>query len=126
MAVVKVRASAHSSQLRQFHIDKEGIQIDEVMVGQGFNNVSKPGQAASYARLWGKHCAMLRIEKAVRNTRSALPTFGFTAQFGERIAGTIPAPALGLEGSQLVRVGEHVKELVSFQECGYFFQNAVA
>jgi circadian clock protein KaiC len=31
MAVVKVRASAHSSQLHQFHIDNDGIHIGAMM-----------------------------------------------------------------------------------------------
>ncbi len=31
MAVVKVRASMHSNELRLFHIDEHGIQIDEML-----------------------------------------------------------------------------------------------
>lgn len=102
------------------------LELKALHVGQSFGNVAKKGQTASYARLWGKHCALTKIERSVRNARSPLPTFGFTAQWGERIAGTIDAPTMGLMGSQIVRVGEHVKELVSFQECGYFFQNCIA
>jgi len=33
MAVVKIRASAHSSALHLFHIDDDGIKIDEMLVG---------------------------------------------------------------------------------------------
>ncbi len=33
MAVVKVRASAHSNQLRQYHIDDQGIQVGDTLVG---------------------------------------------------------------------------------------------
>jgi circadian clock protein KaiC len=33
MAVVKVRASEHSNELRLFHIDNDGIQIDEMLAG---------------------------------------------------------------------------------------------
>ncbi len=33
MAVVKVRASEHSNELRLFHIDDDGIQIDEMLAG---------------------------------------------------------------------------------------------
>ena len=33
MAVVKVRASNHSTELRLFHIDDEGIQIDQMLAG---------------------------------------------------------------------------------------------
>lgn len=102
------------------------LELDELHVGSGFYNTAKPGQTASYARLWGKHAAFLRQERSVRNTQSALPTFGMTAQWGERVAGTIEDARRGLEGGRIVRVGEHVKELVAFQECGYFFQNVVA
>ncbi|MEO6660289.1 MAG: ATPase domain-containing protein [Burkholderiaceae bacterium] len=34
MAVVKVRASAHSDQLREFSIDSDGIQIGQMLAGQ--------------------------------------------------------------------------------------------
>lgn len=102
------------------------LEVQRVHVGQAFSNVSKKGQAASYSRLWGKHCAMWRIERSIKSARSPMPTFGFTAQWGEMIAGTIDAPTKGVLGSQIVRVAEQVKELVSFQECGYFWQNAVA
>lgn len=102
------------------------LEIERVHVGQGFSNTARKGQAPVYSRLWGKHCAMWKIERTVRNARSPLPTFGFTAQWGDRIAGTIDDPKAGLLGSTLVRVGEHVKELITFPQCGYFWQNAVS
>ena len=34
MAVVKVRASAHSDELRQYHIDDNGLQIGEMLTDQ--------------------------------------------------------------------------------------------
>jgi circadian clock protein KaiC len=34
MAVVKVRASAHSDELRQYHIDNNGLQIGEMLPDQ--------------------------------------------------------------------------------------------
>jgi circadian clock protein KaiC len=34
MAVVKVRASAHSDELRQYHIDEKGLQIGEMLPDQ--------------------------------------------------------------------------------------------
>lgn len=102
------------------------LEVRTVHVGQAFGNAAKKGQAATYSRLWGKHCAMWKIERTVVSARSPLPTFAFTAQWGARKAGTIAAPLMGAEGSQVVRVLEHVKELVTMQECGYFFQNVVA
>jgi hypothetical protein len=53
-------------------------------------------------------------------------TFGFTAQWQGRVAGSDPEPARGLRGSTRVRVGESVKELCIADKCGYFIQNAVA
>lgn len=102
------------------------LELDEIHVGESFYNSAKPGQTASYARLWGKHAAFMRVDRSVKDPRGAMPTFGFTAQWGTKISGTIDEPKIGLEGSQRVRVGEHVKELISFQDAGYFFQNAVA
>jgi hypothetical protein len=102
------------------------LELDDIFVGESFYNASKKGQSASYSRLWGKHAAFLRIDPNVRDPRAALPTFGFTAQWGDRVGGVIQNSNIGLEGGQTVRVGEHVKELICFQECGTFFQNAVA
>lgn len=102
------------------------LELDDIYVGESFYNSAKKGQTTSYARLWGKHAAFLRIDPNVRDTRAALPTFGFTAQWGDRVGGTIQDPNIGLDGGQKVRVGEHVKELICFQEVGTFFQNAVA
>jgi len=104
----------------------ELLELDELQVGLGFYTASKKGQTAAYTRLWGKHAAFLRIDRNVRNTQGGLPTFGMTAEWGTRIAGTIEEPKRGLEGATTVRVGEHVKEIVTFQDVGYFFQNAVA
>lgn len=102
------------------------LELDEIHVGESFYNASKKGQAAAYSRLWGKHAAFMRIDKSVRDPRAALPTFAFTAQWGEQVAGTIQDSNIGLEGGVKVRVGEHVKELITFQDVGCFFQNAVA
>lgn len=100
------------------------FELQEVFVGSGFANSAKPGQTVSMARLWGKHAAFLYRD------RSAGPqvgvTYGFTAEAGTKVAGTIDEPRIGLHGSQRVRAGERVKEVVAAIDLGYFFQNAVA
>ena len=53
-------------------------------------------------------------------------TFGLTAQWMTRIAGSTPDPKIGLLGGQRVRVGEFVKELVVANDVGYFIEDAVA
>lgn len=101
------------------------LELDEVIVGKGWYNASKPGQPASMTRLWGKHCALLYRNPQVVDPLKSV-TFGFTAQFGGKIAGTMEDPNVGLRGGTTVRVGESVKEVVSANDAGYFFQNCVA
>jgi hypothetical protein len=100
------------------------LEVPTVLVGVGFYNTAHKGQTASYARVWGKHCALIYNSPDMANADQ--PVFGFTAQFGTRIAGTIPEPKAGLRGGQRVRVGESVLEVISANDVGYLYYNAVA
>lgn len=100
------------------------LEIKSVLVGAGFVNTARKGQAPAYSRVWGKHCALLFVSEDLANADQ--PQFGFTAQFGSRVAGAIAAPTKGLRGGEIVRVGESVKEVISANDAGYFFQNVVA
>lgn len=102
----------------------ELLELDEVIVGEGFVNTAKPGQTASMSRVWGKHAAFLYRNTLANSQRGA--TFGFTAQFGGRVAGQIAEPKLGLRGGVRVRAGESVRELICAPDLGYFFKNCVA
>lgn len=105
----------------------ELLELDSIQVGESFVNTAKKGQTANYGRLWGKHASFLRIDRNVRAVRGmAMPTFAFTAQWQNMFSGTIPEAKVGLAGGQIVRVGEYVKELISFQQAGCHFHNAVA
>jgi hypothetical protein len=53
-------------------------------------------------------------------------TFGFTAQWGSKVAGSIEDKDIGMRGGARVRVGESVAEVLCANDLGYFFQNAVA
>jgi len=72
------------------------LEVEEVLVGQGWVNTAKPGQTPSFVRVWGKHAASLNRNRFA-NTQSGA-TFGFTAQYQGRIAGQLPNPKLGLRG----------------------------
>lgn len=100
------------------------LEVKEVVVGTGFVNTARKGQAPTFARVWGKHCALVYVGADMAD--AGQPCFGFTAQFGTRIAGSIPAPTKGLRGGQIIRAGESVKEVISANDAGYFFQNIVA
>jgi hypothetical protein len=101
------------------------FELDEILVGSAWLNTAKKGQAVSTSRVWGKHAALLHRD-GMADGRGNRTTFGFTAQFGARIAGSMAEPKIGLRGSTRLRVGESVKELIAASDLGYFFQNAVA
>ena len=99
------------------------FEVNEIVVGAGFVNSAKKGQAPVMSRVWGKHAACLFTSE--QQADADQPTFGFTGQFGDKVAMTMPS-SKGLRGGTVLRVGESVAEVIAAQECGYFFQNAVA
>ena len=100
------------------------LEVKNIFVGAGFVNTAAKGQAASISRVWGKYAAALYISEDASSADQ--PAWGFTAQFGERIAGVIDEPKAGLRGGQRVRVGESVKEVVSSSDVGYLWSAAIA
>lgn len=96
------------------------FEVQQIVVGEGWVNTARKGQAVAYSRAWGKHCALLNVDA------SGSRSFGFTAQWGDRIAGSEFDRDIGMRGGQVVRVGESVKEVLTEPTLGYFFQNAVA
>lgn len=100
------------------------FELEEVLVGEGFVNTAKKGQTASVVRVWGKHCALVHRNKNADSSRGT--TYGFTAQWGPRLAGTIDQPKVGMRGSQLVRVGESVDEVITANDLAYLIEDAVA
>lgn len=100
------------------------LELEAIYVGDARINTAKPGQAASLSRCWGNHAAFL-VRNQEADTQFGV-TFGYTAQFGDRVAGTIEDPDVGMRGGVRVRCGESVKELVTANDLGFFVQNAVA
>lgn len=100
------------------------LELDEVLVGEGFVNTAKRGQSASLQRVWGKHAAFHYRERPQMTSQAT--TFGFTAEFGDPVAWAKWNSEFGLEGGYEVRSGEMLKEVVCAADLGYFFQNVVA
>lgn len=102
----------------------EFFELQEVLIGQGLANTARKGQTVSMQRVWGKHASFFYRDRAAGPQAGV--TFGMTAAWGNKIAGNIDEPKLGLTGSQRVRSGERVKEIITAPDVGYFFQNCVA
>ncbi|HAE40566.1 MAG TPA: phage capsid protein, partial [Candidatus Riflebacteria bacterium] len=103
----------------------ELFELEDVLVGEAFLNTAKKGETAALSRVWGKHAALIYRDRMAGNSGNRT-TFGFTAEYGSRIAGATPDANIGLRGGQRVRVGETVKELITSDRLGYFIQNAIA
>lgn len=102
------------------------FELEEIHVGESFINTAKKGQAASYSRVWGKHCALLFQDKLGGPDQRSRVTFGYSAQWGTREAGADEDKNIGAKGGQRVRVVESLSELVASKEAGYFLKDVVA
>ena len=100
------------------------FELQQVLVGQGYANTAKKGQTAALERVWGKHASFIYRDRTAGPQAGV--TFGFTAAWGNKIAGVLNEEKVGLTGSQRVRAGERLKEIVCAKDVGYYFQNAVA
>lgn len=101
------------------------FELDKVLVGQAMANTAKKGQATNLARLWGKHCALIYLDPLASPQRPN-PSFGMTAQYGQRVAGAKEDSDVGMRGGQKVRVGESVKEFLMANDLGFFIENVIA
>lgn len=101
----------------------ELLEVTEVLVGAAQVNSVKPGKAPVLARIWGKHALAFYRDRTVGTTGGI--TFGITAQYGDRIAGSQEVD-MGLRGGTAVRSGESVKELIIAPHASFFWQDAVA
>lgn len=100
------------------------LELDDIYVGDAWIDTAAPGQAANLQRCWGKHASFYYRDMQA-DTQGGV-TFGFTAQWGDRVAGTIEDADIGLRGGVRVRAGESVVELLTANDLGFFVQNAVA
>jgi hypothetical protein len=100
------------------------LEMSEINIGEGWINRAKKGQAVSRSRAWQDN-VLLSYKAPLATSIDATPTFGWTAQFGERVSGSLDEPKTGLRGSVRVRSGESVKEVIASWELGYLFQDVM-
>ena len=99
------------------------FELEEVLVGDGWINTAAKGQPPTMVRIWGKHVSFMHRHMNA-DTNYGI-TFGFTARFGGRVGGYVEDPDMGMRGGRRVRAGESVKELITANDLGYLFENAV-
>lgn len=126
LRAVKGNLTDEGSVSRQQFADLFEIELDRLLIGEGWLNTAAKGQAVSLQRVWGKSISLLYIDPSKGSADDSTITWGFTAEFGNRVAGEGHDPHVGLLGGEFVRVGERVKELVCAKDVGYLIQAAVA
>lgn len=93
------------------------------LVGEGWLNTAVKGQPVNMQRIWGND--MVAFHRDMNADTEFGVTFGFTAEFGSRVAGSIVDPDMGIRGGERQRVGESVKELIIAPDLAYLWKNAV-
>ena len=101
------------------------LEVNEVIVGDGWYNSAAAGQTPNNTRLWGNFCAMIYQSQADSIDPQGGNSWGFTAQFGNRVAGTLQDPDIGLFGGVRVRAGESVREVIPAPEFGSLLTNVI-
>ena len=103
----------------------EVLEVQEVLVGSARGNTAKPGQSPALSRLWGNICAGFYSDP-VADTFGGM-TFGFTARWGQRVAGSnrVNPGDMGLLGGAEVYAGESVVELITAPLAGYLWTNCI-
>ena len=123
--VQKVLGSASTTGILTRQQVADALEIPRIIVGASRVNTARKGQTPSLARAWGKHAALLYIDRSADTNRGI--TYGFTAEWNSRVSGKeMVDPDIGLRGGVRIRTGESVKEIIIATDCGYFFKNAVA
>lgn len=103
----------------------ELLEVDEIIVGQGWRNSAKPGQTPTIVRVWGGDSMLAYYTNTTATPRRGV-TFGYTAQYGQRVSGQIAEPKMGLRGSVRIRVGESVNEMLVCPDLGFLFQDVLS
>ena len=99
------------------------FEVDQIVIGRARYNTAKEGQPATYARLWGKHCAALYVEK---NPGVKSITFAGTLYESARATTRSFSSRRGISGAHYFKVAWNSDEKVIASDVGYFIEDAVA
>lgn len=101
-----------------------GEGLKKVLIGDAWFNSAKPGQDVSLQKAWGSHLSLLHINRTATPEGGGI-SYGWTAEYGAKVAGRIEDEDIGLQGGFRIRTGERVKEEIVAKDVGYFFEDAV-
>ncbi|PRA86944.1 capsid protein [Ochrobactrum sp. MYb29] len=105
----------------------ELMEIDPARfyVGISMENAAAKGQPVNLVKVWGNSIQLSYVDTSKASPEDNILTWGFTAEYETRIAGSLPAPEVGLKGGIRIRVGEMVEEVVCAKSLGFIIRDAV-
>lgn len=99
------------------------FELEDIYIGDAFVNTARKGEAVNMQRTWGDNMMLIYRDQLATADRGT--TFGFTAQFGDRVAGSKDDDSIGLRGGLRNRVGESVAEVISAPDLGFLVKNII-
>ena len=103
----------------------EAFGLDDVVIGRARYNSAAEGATATSSYLWGKSCALIRVEKtpSPRATR----TFGYTFRFGAIETREIVDNLRGVRGGVFIKTSHSDSEFViGGGDTGYLYTTCVS
>lgn len=99
------------------------FEVENWLVGRARYTTSKKGQTPTFARLWGKHCAALYVEK-----NPGLRTVTFGGSFCETLRSTWRGfdGKKGIKGAHYFKTAWNSDEKIVASDLGYFIEDAIA
>ncbi len=76
------------------------IPVENFLVGMAQVNLARKGQSVNLSRVWGNSISLLYLDPSKQQADGSVITWGFTAELGGRISGSIPDPDIGLQGGE--------------------------
>lgn len=101
------------------------LEVDEILVGQGFLNGAKKGATPAYSRVWGKFAAALYTEPVASSQSATTAIFTAEAGGGLRVRDWFDEK-VGTDGAQVVQVVDTVKEVMPANDLGFLWSAAIA
>lgn len=96
--------------------------LEDIIVAKAKRNTVRRGEPLNLGPIWGPHVAIIRRDPLALNDNGRI-TFGFTAQFSEKVVWRLEEPKHGLRGSVRIRFGESVGETIVSDQAGALLQN---
>ncbi len=103
----------------------EVLEIEQVLVGKAWEDTAPKGKAMAAARIWGNVALLHRLNTNLQSTQTVAPTFSMSATWKDLQVISYLDQSRGVEGCEMIKPIQWVKELISWSEAGFIVSNAL-